>query len=907
MKKKLFLYIISVCIIINIPLNIHAEEIVFKVQNYQGQIFAVGQTIIDGEIFLPVRSTCELLGYDVYWLEKDRSVKIVGIKDTYTIKVDNLDCVLDDRIYVMEKAPIIINQSTYAPLELFIDIMKLEYIESKTILKSDLNTRAKSIQIENYVNEYRILKNIRALTQNERPAGTKNENDTAESIYLQFVDSRYKVEKQPFKIYANYTKKLPDINRLHIMGIPNGVIDTSIVVNSKNGNIKGLLAWYDDPGEYKDKIIILDTYDYRFYEYLNIIVNEGALGVVLLGEAYDSLMYGLYEENKIVAIGVERSKMKQLRELINGSVKIYAEITVQGSAWHGTSYNVIAKKSANVNPGKEILLITAHYDSELGSVGANDNGSGIGILMEVAQIVSTYTSDLDIWFVALGGNKYDMAGSAYFLSQLDQKTKDRIVGCINLDMLADKNGNHFNIYTVDGRKNIISYFLERSFYKLYGESLPVMNDIIGDHSSFAYAGIPSVLLSQDRLNVEYYNKDDVIDNLSINHLGKTARVICNALYSIMSDETPSIFELNKCYNVPSKKVYKISINALFPFGRSISEVENELGISGYLVPTLEGMAKLKYNAIWFDTLNIPTYFTYDYYGNLRFTEIDFQKADISQSDALKILYDRLGEPADVSYSTYGWKSIYGNYYNYDSEENILTIYPYSPEDQIINVYRVSNRIIESKNEKHQKLWDLMTGLMRSEDIDYISRFVIFTDFLGNKTAYVKRDKPEYYLYNKNEFLFNLDYYDIFDDTGNFRDYNQTVKVLLHEYCHLLTLNKSQMNLNRNEERPIGFDGGMFIEGSYLDEFFKRFWEKNIVYWNNMTINDFYKKFSEDFVSKYAATKASEDICETFVAFILNSKPNQAKNVSEEKILFFYEFDEMVDIRDHVRDFLDLGE
>ena len=214
-----------------------------------------------------------------------------------------------------------------------------------------------------------------------------------------------------------------------------------------------------------------------FYQYLDLIAESGALAVIMLGEAYENIMYGLYEEDKVLAIGVDRSHITELREIVKNNVKVYAEIEVRNGNWYGTSRNIIAKKHAPA-PADEILLVTAHYDTAKGSNGANDNGSGIGVLLAVAESVVGIPGDLEVWFVALGGNKQDQVGSNAFLSELDDKTKDKIIGCINLDMLADAEGGRFNIYTVDAERTS-SAILWKELLQAVREPLHVHYDMVG--------------------------------------------------------------------------------------------------------------------------------------------------------------------------------------------------------------------------------------------------------------------------------------------------------------------------------------------------------------------------------------------------------------------------------------------
>jgi hypothetical protein len=52
----------------------------------------------------------------------------------------------------------------------------------------------------------------------------------------------------------------------------------------------------------------------------------------------------------------------------------------------------------------------------------------------------------------------------------------------------------------------------------------------------------------------------------------------------------------------------------------------------------------------------------------------------------------------------------------------------------------------------------------------------------------------------------------------------------------------------------------------------------------------------------AVTDPDEDIAETMMMFILNDKPN-GRNMAEQKILFLYEFPELMELRDEMRSVL----
>ena len=85
-----------------------------------------------------------------------------------------------------------------------------------------------------------------------------------------------------------------------------------------------------------------------------------------------------------------------------------------GAVWREQGYQVISYSyrvnnvdCANLEitrPGRrkpnEFLLIGAHYDSVVGSPGANDNGSGVAALLELSRLFAAQTPDLSVRFVA---------------------------------------------------------------------------------------------------------------------------------------------------------------------------------------------------------------------------------------------------------------------------------------------------------------------------------------------------------------------------------------------------------------------------------------------------------------------------------------------------------------------------
>ena len=108
--------------------------------------------------------------------------------------------------------------------------------------------------------------------------------------------------------------------------------------------------------------------------------------------------------------------------------------------------------------------------------------------------------------------------------------------------------------------------------------------------------------------------------------------------------------------------------------------------------------------------------------------------------------------------------------------------------------------------------------------------------------------------------------------------------------------------------------GCMNGNSYLNLFFQKFWadiSPSFKWYYEFDDNDkfedhnalFYKKHSTQFVTDYAATNPDEDFAESFTAFVLKEKPTKSTVSfihSDQKILFFYDFPELVEMRDFIR-------
>lgn len=81
------------------------------------------------------------------------------------------------------------------------------------------------------------------------------------------------------------------------------------------------------------------------------------------------------------------------------------------------------------------IVISSHYDS-VNVPGANDDASGVGVMLELAKILAAEKHNKTIVFVAFDAEEHQRAGSKYYVANLVQKDIDNILGVINLDSVG---------------------------------------------------------------------------------------------------------------------------------------------------------------------------------------------------------------------------------------------------------------------------------------------------------------------------------------------------------------------------------------------------------------------------------------------------------------------------------------
>lgn len=121
----------------------------------------------------------------------------------------------------------------------------------------------------------------------------------------------------------------------------------------------------------------------------------------------------------------------------------YTDITTQPFKVYGqTTSNIIITKTGTVYPNT-FLIIDGHYDTVNGP-GANDNGSGTVLLMELARLLKDVDTEYSIKFIHFSGEEEGLIGSQYYVTNTVIPENMDIKLVLNIDEVGGVAGMNNN-------------------------------------------------------------------------------------------------------------------------------------------------------------------------------------------------------------------------------------------------------------------------------------------------------------------------------------------------------------------------------------------------------------------------------------------------------------------------------
>jgi Zn-dependent M28 family amino/carboxypeptidase len=211
------------------------------------------------------------------------------------------------------------------------------------------------------------------------------------------------------------------------------------------------------------------------------------------------------------------------------------------------------------------LIIAAHYDTVMGSPGADDNASALAVMLEVARCLRGVPLSREVRFIAFCLEEENLLGSLAYASSL-RKANHEIAGAIVLECVgyacADEgsqrkpSGVPIVVPSVGDFLAIIgnqaSAKLSAAVEAAAKERVPALKTVAltvpgngellpdtrrSDHAAFWHYGYPAVMLTDtaDFRNPNYHRLTDCLDTLNLEFMEKVAGAVTAAALALVME------------------------------------------------------------------------------------------------------------------------------------------------------------------------------------------------------------------------------------------------------------------------------------------------------------------------------------------------------------------------------------
>jgi Zn-dependent M28 family amino/carboxypeptidase len=252
-----------------------------------------------------------------------------------------------------------------------------------------------------------------------------------------------------------------------------------------------------------------------------------------------------------LATQLSKSGWATSSQLVSASGKVYR--------------NVVATKYPDwPGQGEELppLLIGAHYDTVSASPGADDNASGLVVLLEVASRLRARPLGRPVWLVAFCLEEQDRLGSQAFTSRL--KAERRALGgaivleCVGfarsgagtqqvppgVPIAVPTQGDFLAIVGNEASRSLVTQLEQGA--KGHAAGLKTVSLLVpgrgeamphtrrSDHASFWDAGYPAVMLTDTAnfRNPHYHRETDTVDTLNLEFLSNVVATVTATVMQI---------------------------------------------------------------------------------------------------------------------------------------------------------------------------------------------------------------------------------------------------------------------------------------------------------------------------------------------------------------------------------------
>ena len=337
-----------------------------------------------------------------------------------------------------------------------------------------------------------------------RESATDEELAAAHFLRNELEDLGYEVYIQDFEA----TRPFAEVRLARAPDADSDAIETLPIWGSIEGTGTGTLAdagkaFEEDipDGGLDGKVALIERGNITFEEKVTRVADAGAVAAIVFNNQEGNFRGALRSQSNIPAVSLTRADGLDMLALMDE-----ADITVEVSV--GTlplpSRNVIAEKPGSSESGGTVV-VGAHYDTTPDTQGANDNGSGLSVVITMAELTADIEYPFTLKFVLFGAEEIGLFGSRHYVDALTEQDIEDTIAMLNFDVPGS--GERLDFI---GSRELTDYATDIAAdigAKAANVGLP--EGVGSDHTPFYEAGIPVIFILADDLSRINSPRDDI--------------------------------------------------------------------------------------------------------------------------------------------------------------------------------------------------------------------------------------------------------------------------------------------------------------------------------------------------------------------------------------------------------------
>ena len=384
--------------------------------------------------------------------------------------------------------------------------------------------------------------NLPELTFRERPIGSENNKELLDFLSREMGNLYYEVTSLPLKCKI-WKKDYSSLERARVSfdifpgpfspgfeGIVSQIVYLSTLDELRSEDLNGKVVLFY--GDIAREPLMPKDFPFYFPEKHKIILEilEEKQPAAVIAATGQHPMSGqnpfpLFEDGNF-SIPNAYMNAESVKELfhLKGPVNLLLNSWVEDSH----SKQIIARKKGL---GKKKVIVSAHMDTKYGTPGSLDNGAGVMALFETMRLLNDYQGKYELEFLPFNGEEYyGVSGQLAYLEK-EEVSYESIALMINLDALGHINGKiAVSFYNIQDESSF-EQILERFPRVTKGPAW-----YAGDHSMFAFQGIPCLALTSSNLFEEVvrltHTPDDTPENVDLGLIKEAADFVAKIIRNL---------------------------------------------------------------------------------------------------------------------------------------------------------------------------------------------------------------------------------------------------------------------------------------------------------------------------------------------------------------------------------------